>query len=50
MHFIVMDLVGKFKPSPQGHQYAITVKNMLTSYTWCIPLHTKEADEVAHTH
>ena len=41
IHFIVMDLIGKFKPSPKGHQYALTVIDMLTNYTWCILLFTK---------
>ena len=43
-HFIVMDLIGTFEPSPQGHQYTLTVIDVLTNYTWCIPLFTKEAD------
>ena len=33
IHFIVMDLTGMFKPSPQDHQYALTVIDMLTDYT-----------------
>ena len=50
MHFIVMDLVGKFKPSYEGHQYALTVINMLANYKWCILLFTKEAKELVHTY
>ena len=45
-----MDLINKFKPLPQGHQNALTVINMLTNYIWCIPLHTKEADQVVHAY
>ena len=33
MHFIVMDLIVKFKLLHQGHQYAFTVIDMLTNYT-----------------
>ena len=44
MHFTAMDLVGKFKSLLQGYQYVLTVMDILTNYTWCIPLHTKEAD------
>ena len=40
MHLIAMDFIGEFTPLPQGHQYALTVINMLTNYTWCIPLYT----------
>ena len=36
MHLIAMGLIGKFKPSPQGHQYALTVRDMLMKYTWSI--------------
>ena len=41
-----MDLIGKFKPLPQEHQYAFIVIDMLMNYTWFIPLFTIEADEV----
>ena len=50
MHFIAMDLIGKFKPSSQGHQYALTVNDMLTNYTWCMLLFTEEADKVVHAY
>ena len=33
MHSIMVDLKGKFKLSPQGHQYALTMIEMLTAYT-----------------
>ena len=48
MHLIAIDLIGKFKPLPQGHQCALTVIDMMINNTLCIVLHTKEADEVVH--
>ena len=50
MHFIAMDLIGKFKPLPQGHQYALVLIDVLANYTWCIALYTKEADKEAHVY
>ena len=50
MHFVTMDLIGTFKPLPQEHQYIHTVIDMLTSYTWCLPLYTKETDEIVHSY
>ena len=50
VHFIAMDVIVKFKLLHQGHQYALTVIDMLTNYTWCILLFTKEADEVVYTY
>ena len=50
MHFLVMDLIGKFKPSPQWDQYILIVIDMLNNYTWCITLFTKEADKVVHAY
>ena len=50
MHLIMMDLMGKFKPSPPGHQYALTVIDMLMNYTWCILFYTKETDNVLHAY
>ena len=48
MDFICMDLIGKFhSPTSRGHRYALTAVCMLTGFTWCIPLKTKTADEVA---
>ena len=35
VHFIVIDLMRKFKLSSQGHQYVLTVIDMLMNYTWC---------------
>ena len=48
MDFICMDLIGEFHPPTScGHRYALTVVCMLTGFTWCIPLKTKTAEEVA---
>ena len=49
IHFIVIDLIGKFKPLHQGHHYAFTIIGMLMNYTWCIPLGTRVAD-IVHTY
>ena len=40
--------MDKYKPSTNGHQYAITVIDLLTIYVWCIPITMKEADKVMH--
>ena len=48
MDFICMDLIGEFHPpTSHGHHYALTAVCMLTGFTWCIPLKSKKADEVA---
>ena len=48
MDFICMDLIGKFHPpTSRGHRYALTAVCMLTGFTWCVPLKTKTAEEVA---
>ena len=48
MDFICMDLIGDFHPPTScGHCYALTAVYMLTGFTWCIPLKTKTAEEVA---
>ena len=48
MDFICMDLIGEFHPPTScGHRYALMAVCMLTGFTWCIPLKTKTADEVA---
>ena len=48
MDFICMDLIGEFHPPTScGHHYELTVVSMLTEFTWCIPLKTKTAEEVA---
>ena len=47
MEFISMDLIGElYPPSKAGHKYALTVIYMLTGYVFCIPLKTKQANEV----
>ena len=46
--FICMDLICEFHPpTSHGHCYALTAVCMLTGFTWCIPLKTKTAEEVA---
>ena len=41
-----MDLIGEFHPPTScGHHYAAV--RMPTGFTWCIPLKSKKADEVA---
>ena len=45
-----MDLIGKFKLSPQGHQYAFGVIDMLKNYTLCLLLHIKQSNEVVHSY
>ena len=48
MDFICMDLIGEFyPPTSRGHRYALTAVCMLTGFTWCVPLKTKTAEEVA---
>ena len=43
-----MDLIGEFHPpTSHGDHYALTAVCMLTGFTWCIPLKTKTAVEVA---
>ena len=47
MEFISKDLIGRMSPpSLQGHQYALTVICMLTGFTFCIPLKTKNTEEI----
>ena len=47
MEFIAMDLIGEFHPkSTQGNSYALTVIDMFTGYTWCIPIRNKQAKTV----
>ena len=43
-------LIYKFKLLPQGHQYALTIIDILMYYTWCITIYNKEADEVMLTY
>ena len=46
MHFLAMDLIGRFPTSSKGNCYALTVIDLLTNFVWCIPIETKTADEV----
>ena len=47
MQFISMHFIGEFHlPSSIGHRYVLTAICMLTHYTFCIPLHSKKAEEV----
>ena len=47
MEFISMDLIGEFYPLfKSGHKYALTVICMRTGYVFCIPLKSKQANEV----
>ena len=40
--------IGEFHPpTSHGHHYALTAVCMLTGFTWCVPLKTKTAEEVA---
>ena len=50
MHFIVMDVIGKFKLLLQGQQSALTVLDMLMNDTWFIPLCGKEGDDMVHAY
>ena len=43
-----MDLIDEFHPpSSQGNCYALTGVCMLTGFTWCIPIKSKKAADVA---
>ena len=47
MQFISMDLIGEFHPPTiRNNKYALTVTCMLTDYVFCVPLKTKDAEEV----
>ena len=51
MDFIAMDLIGEFHPpSSQGNHYALTGVCMLTGFTWCIPIKSKKATDVARAY
>ena len=46
-----MDLIGEFHPpSSQGNRYALTGVCMLTGFTWCIPIKSKKATDVARAY
>ena len=43
MEFIAMDLIGEFHPaSSKGNCYTLTAICMLTGFTFCIPLKTRQ--------
>ena len=47
MEFIAMDLIGEFHPaSSKGNRFALTAVCMLTGFTFCIPLKSKQAEDV----
>ena len=51
MDFIAMDLIGEFHPpSSQGNRYVLTGVCMLTGFTWCIPIISKKATDVARAY
>ena len=51
MDFIAMDLISEFHlPSSQGNRYALTGVCMLTGFTWCIPIKSKKATDVARAY
>ena len=51
MDFIAMDLISEFHPpSSQGNHYALTGVCMLTGFTWCIPIKSKKATDVARAY
>ena len=46
-----MDLIGEFHPpSSQGNCYTLTGVCMLTGFTWCIPIRSKKATDVARAY
>ena len=46
MDFILMDFIGEFRPpTNKGYKYTLTVICMLTGFTWCIPIKSKNAEE-----
>ena len=51
MDFITMDLIGEFHPPlSNGNWYALTGVCMLTGFTWCIPIKSKKASDVARAY
>ena len=48
LHFITMDIIGKVKLSPQGHQYTFTLIDQLINYMLYTLMHTTKADEAMH--
>ena len=51
MEFISMDLIGELYPlTSKGHQYALTVMDMLTGFIFYSPLKGKRAEEVVQAY
>ena len=51
MDFITMDLIGEFHPpSSNGNRYALTGVCIFTGFTWCIPIKSKKASDVARAY
>ena len=51
MDFIAMELIGEFHPpSRQGNRYALTEVCMLKGFTWCVPIKSKKAADVARAY
>ena len=51
MDFIAMDLISEFHPpSSQGNCYTLTGVCMLMGFTWCIPIKSKKAADVARAY
>ena len=46
MSFISMDLVGPYRETENGNQYALTVTWMLTNYLFMIPIRSMSTEEV----
>ena len=47
MEFIAMDLIGEFHPaSSKGNRFALIAVCMLTGFTFCIPLKSKQAEDM----
>ena len=48
MEFMAMDLIGEFHPaSSKGNRYILTAVCMLTGFTFCIPIKSKHAEDIA---
>ena len=50
MSFISMDLIGEFTETSRGNKYALTVIDMFSGYTFCIPIQSKSADDIVHAY
>ena len=51
MEFLSMDLIGEFHPaSSKGNKYALSAICMLTGFTFCIPLKSKNAEDIINAY